>query len=82
MRVLCINATDRPDCPPCDLTEGEVYTVIDTVHYSKNLLGHIKAHTVFILSGKSRQYGYGAERFIPCEGADDELVEETETLTL
>jgi translation elongation factor EF-1alpha len=53
------------------------------MYYSMNLLGHIKAHTVYILSEKSKKNGYGAERFIPCAGATgDELVEETEMLTL
>jgi hypothetical protein len=77
MKVLCIDAESRPDCPPCDLVEGEIYTVIDTMHLCKNKYGHVESHTVYILLEQSSDYCYGVERFVPCSGADEtELVTE------
>jgi hypothetical protein len=77
MRVICIDAESRPDCPPCDLVEGDTYTVIDTFYFSMNSFGVVKPHTVYILAERTSDFGYGAERFVYCSGADEaELVNE------
>lgn len=77
MKVVCIDAESRLDCPPCDLVEGDIYTVIDTMHFSQNKYGRIQEHAVYILSERTIDFGYGVERFIPLSDLDEiELVTE------
>jgi hypothetical protein len=71
MKVICIDAESRPDCPPCDLVEGDTYTVIDIYHFSMNSFGDVKPHTVYVLAERDNNFGYGAERFIKTSDLDE-----------
>ena len=75
MKVLCIDATSFPDCLPCDIYEGDVYTVIDQRDSGLNIHGEDIPGVVYVLAERSSKDGYSCERFIPLSDLDEtELV--------
>jgi hypothetical protein len=77
MRLICIDAKSKKNFPPCDLTEGNIYTVKDTYYYSMDIHGNVEPHMCYTLIEMDNGYGYGHERFIPCSSIDEkELINE------
>jgi hypothetical protein len=72
MRVICIDAKDKPFCYPVDgaITEGEIYTVVRISNLSRDINDRIESHPVYLLEGIS-DFGFGVERFIPLSEIDE-----------
>ena len=79
MRVLCINASNNPHAEvPCDLVEGEIYTVIEEC-LMKDIYGNIS--NGYLLENTDTNYAYSKWRFIPVSDIDEkEMVRELQTV--
>lgn len=72
MKVICINSEDDPTSEkPCDLIEGDSYTVIDYCELSYGKDGIIENRPTYILAERDKRYGYCVKRFIPLSGIDE-----------